>query len=149
MDDKGYRKLYRDFLLTNVKTAEDWLDRYRLYSGLIRLSDDQSLSAVQQGLIHDPSTECREGILYDLQQHGEVARAIDAILVIAHGKDDPHHATTPSRMFGQWHYELNEYLKWAQTQKQLDDATMKKVREAVATLKASDDARNSAEPGMP
>ena len=134
LDDKTYRAPYRTFLLGNVKTAHDWRARAILYDALVRMKDQDSLNAVCDGLVHDPITECRESILSEAKEQGEVTSIIDAILVIANGQDAPHHPVTPSRMLGQWRYNLNRYLQWAATQKQLDAATLKKVDDALAKL---------------
>ena len=123
------------FSLANVQTSQDWGDRAIMYRGLIPMRDDKSLTAVRHGLIHDPITECRESILRDLQQQGEVVGVIDAIVVIADAKDAPHRAVTASRMADQWTYNLQQYLEWAQTRDDLDDATLKKVRSATALMK--------------
>ena len=134
VDEKTYRKPYREFLLSHVKTTENWWERADLYRGLTQLKDDESLRAVREGLVHDPVTECRESILYGLEERGEVASAIDAILVIANGQDDKHAAVTPSRGPEQWSHRLNEYLQWAKSQKGLDVGTLKKVDEAIEKL---------------
>lgn len=134
VDANAYRKPYREFLLNHVKTAKDWWVRAFLYEGLIQLKDESSLKAVREGLVHDPITECREAILYFLKQQGEVASAIDAILVVVNGHDERHEAVTVSRMSPYWTPNLNEYLKWAKSQKGLDAETSRKVNEAIEKL---------------
>jgi hypothetical protein len=135
MNENAYRKPYKEFLLSHVRTAKDWWDRAGLYDGLIQLNDEESLKAVGEGLAHDPITECRESILYHLKEHGEVVSAIDAILVVANGQDEKHHAVAPGRSWRQWTNRLNEYLKWAKSQKDLDAATMRKVDQAIEKLR--------------
>ncbi len=138
VDETTHRKPYREFLLGHVKMAKDRWERARLYGGLIQLKDEESMAAVREGLVHDPITECREIILYDLKKRGEVTSAIDAILVIANEKDEKHHAVTVSRSRRQWSHHLNEYLKWATSQKGLDAQTLQKVDEATEKLKDTD-----------
>jgi hypothetical protein len=135
VDKITYRKSYQDFLLSNANTAKDWGDRADLYAGLIELKDEKSMTAVREGLVHDPITECRESILRSLKEEGEVTSVIDAILVIANGQDEMHHAVTVSRMSVSWSYDLNEYLKWAKSQKGLDAQTLQKVDEATEKLR--------------
>ena len=96
-DEKTFRKPYREFLLRHVKTAKDWVDRARLYGGLVVLRDDESMAAVREGPVSDPITDCRESILYYLKERGEVTSAIDAILVIADRRDRTHRGGTLSR----------------------------------------------------
>jgi hypothetical protein len=134
VDEKTYRKPYREFLLSHVKTTEKWWERAGLYGSLIELKDDESLKAVREGLVLDPVTECRESILYHLKERGEVTSAIDAVLAIANGQDDKHKAVTPSRGPEHWSNKLNEYLKWAKSQKGLDAETLQKVDEAIEKL---------------
>lgn len=135
LEPQAYRQPYGNFLLVNVKNAEDWWERAGLYEALIRLKNEQSLQAVREGLVHDPVTECRESILRELQEQGEVAGVIDAILMVANRQDTEHHAHMPSRGSDQWSYSLGEYLKWAKSQKALDAATLQKVDEAIGKLK--------------
>lgn len=82
-------------------------------------------------MTHNPDTDCRELILHALQQQGEVAWVIDAVLLVANRQDDKHYASTPSHGQDQWSYSLGEYLKWARSQKGLDAATVRKVDEAI------------------
>ncbi len=138
LDETTYRKPYREFLLGHVRMAKDCWERVGLYGGLIQLKDEESMKAVREGLVHDPVTECREDILYSLQERGEVTSAIDAILVIANEKDKKHGSVTVSRMSGQWSYMLNKYLEWAKSQKGLDARTLQKVDEAIEKLKDTD-----------
>jgi len=118
-----------------VKTTRDWWDRTGLYEGLVQLQDEECSKAVREGLVRDSITDCRERILYCLKERGQVTSAIDAILMIARQQDEKHHAVTVSRMNGQWSYELNEYLKWAKSQKGLDARTLQKVDEATEKLR--------------
>ena len=138
LDEWTYRKSYQEFLLKNAKTANDWWERAGLYCGLIQLHDAESMSVVRDALTHDPITECREGILYFLQKRGDATSVIDAILTVANGQDVKHHAVTPSRMAGQWSYELNEYLKWAKTQKGLDANTLQRIDDSIERLRDKD-----------
>ena len=138
MDENAYRKPYREFLLSHVQMAKDWWVRAGLYDGLVRLKDAESMKAIQEALVHDPITECREAILYYLKEQGEVASAIDAILMVANGQDEKHHPVTPSRMERGWTHGLNEYLKWAKSQKGLDAETSRKVDEAIEKLQGSE-----------
>jgi hypothetical protein len=138
LDERTYRAPFREFLLSHADTATDWWERAKLYGALVQLKDEESLKAVRRGLVHDPITECREDILYDLRKEGEATSAIDAILVIADGHDEMHHAVTVSRMPGEWSYNLNEYLKWAKSHKGLDAITLRKVDEATEKLRNTD-----------
>jgi len=108
VDKKTYRKPYQEFLLSHVKMAKDWGERAILYGGLIQLKDEESMKAVREGLVDDPITECREYILYSLQERREVTSAIDAILVIANKEDKKHDSVSVSRRPGQWSYKLNK-----------------------------------------
>jgi hypothetical protein len=135
VDEKTYRKPYREFLLSHVKVAKDWWERARLYKALGQFKDEESMKALREGLVHDPVTECRESILESLVLQGEVASAIDAILVIANKKDQKHDAKTVSRAAGQWSRKLLRYLAWAKSQKGLDPRTLRKVDEATEKLK--------------
>lgn len=134
LDEKTYRTPYRDFMLGNVKSATYWWDRANLYAALIQLKDEESWKAVRDALIHDPITECRESILYRLKEQGEVASAIDAVLVVVNGKSDPHHAVMPSRSVDQWRGRLSEYLTWAKSIQTLDALTATKVDDAIEKL---------------
>jgi hypothetical protein len=138
VDEKTYRKPYREFLLSHVKVAKDWWDRAGLYEGLGQLRDEESMKALREGLVRDPVTECRESILESLVQRGEVASAMDAILLIAREQDEKHHAETSGRAGGDWSAKLNNYLEWAKSQKGLDARTSRKVDEAIAKLKDTD-----------
>jgi hypothetical protein len=133
-DPKTYRPTYRQFLLANVKTAKDGWERANLYDGLIEFKDEETLKATADGLLHDPVTECRESILSQLRQQGEVASVIDAVVAVVEGKGDPHGAVMPGRSANQWDDRLRDYLKWAKALKTLDKATAEKVDQAIAKL---------------
>jgi hypothetical protein len=135
MDGRTYRKPYQAFLLNNAKTADDWWERAHLYGGLIKLHDGESMAAVCNGLTHDPITDCRELILAFLEEQGDSTSALDAILTIANRQDGKHHAVTINRMFWQWSFKLNDYLKWAREQKDLDGRSIKKIDEAREKLR--------------
>ena len=134
MDENAYRTPYREFLLRHVPMAKDWWVRSRLYDGLVRLKDAKSMQAIREALLHDPITECREAILLDLQEQGEVASAIDAVLIVANGQDEHPHPVTAGRFDTEWTYGQAEYLKWAKSQKGLDAETNRKVNEAFEIL---------------
>ncbi len=136
VNENAYRTPYREFLLSHVKTTNDWWERSGLYDGLVRMKDEESMKTIREALVHDPITECREQILLYLQEQGEVAPAIDAILVVVNGQDDKPHSVTVARRLAQWTYTLNEYLEWAKSQKNLDATTSRKVDEAIEKLKA-------------
>ena len=85
--------------------------------------------------MHDQVTECREFILHYLKEQADATSVLDAILVIANERDEKHHAVTPGRMSGQWTYKLNDYLKWAKSQKGLDARALRKVDEAIEKLR--------------
>lgn len=138
MDEDAYCNPYRKFLLRHVQMAKDWRGRASLYEDLIRLKDAESMQAIRDALLHDPITECREAILHDLEEQGEIASVIDAILIVANGQDETHHAVTPSRMESGWNHCLTEYLKWAKSQKGLDAETSRKVDEATERLEGSE-----------
>ena len=135
VDERTYRRPYREFLLGHVTLAADWWERAYLYEGLAKFKDEETMKVLLDGLVHDPVTECRERILCSLQERGEVASAMDAILVIANEQDQKHHAETVSRDLGQWSGKLLQYLKWAKSQTGLDPQTLRKVDEATEKLK--------------
>lgn len=146
LDKKACRKPYEDFLLANAKSAKEWWERSLMYEDLITLHDENAWQAVREGLMRDPVTEVRESILYHLKEQGEVAAAIDAILVIVNCKDEKHAGVSPGRavvarsrmlgerMMGEWSCALSEYLKWAKSLQTLDPATATKVQDAAEKL---------------
>ncbi len=134
MDKNAYHTPYRDFILSQVPMAKDWWVRSRLYDGLVGLKDAKSMKAIREALVHDPITECREAILRYLEEQGEVASAVDAVLIVANGQDEQPHPVTAGRMETGWTYHQVEYLKWAKSQNGLDAETYRKVNEAYEIL---------------
>jgi hypothetical protein len=134
----------RDFVIQNVASVKEihggrrpgWWERLQMYRTLIAIGDEQSWDALNEGLVSDPITETREQILLALRKHPQsVSRVMDAVLTMTEDTRTGHTAVTPSRMAAGYEYDLAEYLKWARSVPNLNEATRDKIRKASENLR--------------
>ncbi len=142
---KRFKTDLRDFTIKNVTSVKDnrdswhssgWWKRLKMYQTLIEVGDERCWDAINRALLNDPITETRERILLVLRKHPHsVTHVMPAVLKMTEDDGTEHRAATPSRMMGGYEYNLAEYLKWARSLPNLNEATREKVKKAIENLR--------------
>ncbi|TET37681.1 MAG: hypothetical protein E3J72_04740 [Planctomycetota bacterium] len=88
-DRKTYTGKYRDFIIENVDTGVEWVNRRTIYGVLFKIGDEKSIKKLNQALLSDPISQCRGWIMEGIEDHKLLNKFIDSILDIE-GKSKPH-----------------------------------------------------------
>jgi hypothetical protein len=134
LNPPGRREQWRAFLLAGAPQAQEWPVRMFLYRDLTAFKDAEAVRVINAALLNEPYTDCRESILDHLRKHNAAVQYLDALRLIAEGKDVVHYRAIPSLHSALWGLGLRQHLEWAQTLDDVGEQDKEKIAQILKLL---------------